>query len=237
MSGRKGIRECPVFYPTAEEFGNFEEYVLSIEPQCLEHGICKVVPPAGWRPRAAPYEDKDDMVLNGPIRQEALGHAGTYQCLNVTQKPMTIGEYKKLARLPENQPPLELGLTPEERAKEDFWQLEKKYWQGFSGKPPVYGADNFSASFFEECAGAWCVRFTARVCSSRFCMHAFHSDAHVPPLARVCVAPIPQPIRMNTRAFVVHARVCIRACVRVHASVCVCVGTYRSWTVCVWWCV
>lgn len=43
--GRKGIRECPIFYPTAEEFSNFEQYVLSIEPHCLEHGICKVVPP------------------------------------------------------------------------------------------------------------------------------------------------------------------------------------------------
>jgi hypothetical protein len=43
--GRKGIRECPIFYPTDVEFSNFEQYVLSIEPQCLEHGICKVVPP------------------------------------------------------------------------------------------------------------------------------------------------------------------------------------------------
>jgi hypothetical protein len=185
MAGRKGIRECPVFYPTAEEFSNFEEYVLSIEPQCLEHGICKVVPPAGWRPRTAPYEDKDDMVLNGPIRQEAHGHGGTYHCLNVTQKPMTIGEYKKLARLPENQPPLDPGLTPEERAKDDFWQLEKKYWQGFSGKPPVYGADNFSASFFEECAGAWCVPASTARAS---CMHPFHAElrhAHAPQCACV----------------------------------------------------
>ena len=160
VQGRRGIRECPIFYPTAEEFGNFEEYVLSIEPQCLEHGICKVVPPAGWRPRTSPYEDKDAMVLNGPIRQEAIGHSGTYQCMNVTQKPMTIGEFKKLALKEENLPPLqehELTWTPEQRAKADFWDLEKKYWQSISLKPPVYGADNFSASFFEDCAGAWSV--------------------------------------------------------------------------------
>ena len=161
-SGRKGIRECPIFYPTAEEFSNFEQYVLSIEPQCLEHGICKIVPPSGWQPRTTPYEDKDDMILNGPIRQEAIGHSGTYQCMNVTQKPMTIREYKSLALKDENLPPLELTTqTPEQRAKEDFWELEKKYWQGFAGKPPVYGADNFSASFFEDCAGAWLVLFSA----------------------------------------------------------------------------
>ena len=32
-------------------------------------------------------------ILNGPVRQEAIGHSGTYQCMNVTQKPMTIGVY------------------------------------------------------------------------------------------------------------------------------------------------
>jgi jumonji domain-containing protein 2 len=124
----------------------------------LRHGICKIVPPAGWKPREAPYEDKDSMVLNGPVRQEAMGHSGTYQCVNVTQKPMTIGEFKKLALKEENCPPLseqELCLTPERRAKTDFWELEKKYWQGFAGKPPVYGADNFSETLFEDCAGAW----------------------------------------------------------------------------------
>lgn len=157
--GRKGIRECPIFHPTPEEFSNFEKYVLSIEPQCLEYGICKVVPPVGWKPRTTPYEDLDDLVLTGPVRQEALGHSGTYQCMNVTQKPLTIGEYRMLARKEENLPPMPelLTLTPEQRAKEDFLELEKKYWQGFAGaKPPVYGADHFGhGTFFEESAGAW----------------------------------------------------------------------------------
>jgi len=246
MSGRKGIRECPVFYPTAEEFGNFEAYVLSIEPQCLEHGICKVVPPAGWRPRGGRYEDKDDMLLNGPIRQEALGRAGTYQCLNVTQKPMTVGEYKKLARLPENQPPLDPGLTPEERAKEDFWQLEKKYWQGFSGKPPVYGADNFSASFFEDCAGAWCVRFTARVCSPRFLyarvpLRRARAPARAYTLGSHTATDSHEHVRIRHACTCVHS--CMHACACLFVSVCwnskldclcvvVCLGTYRSWTLC-----
>lgn len=26
-----------------------------------------------------PYEQKDDLILNGPVRQEAIGHSGTYQ--------------------------------------------------------------------------------------------------------------------------------------------------------------
>jgi len=32
------------------------------QPQCLEYGICKIVPPSTWKPRTAPYENKDDMV-------------------------------------------------------------------------------------------------------------------------------------------------------------------------------
>jgi hypothetical protein len=98
------------------------------------------------------------------VRQEAIGHRGMFQCMNATQKPMTIGEFKKLALKDENLLPLqehELAWTPEQRAKADFWDLEKKYWQSISPKPPVYGADNFSASFFEDCAGAWSVSLCA----------------------------------------------------------------------------
>ena len=36
-TGRKGIRECPIFYPTEEEFGNFEQFVLSIEVTLRVH--------------------------------------------------------------------------------------------------------------------------------------------------------------------------------------------------------
>ena len=118
---------------------------MSIESQCVEHGICKIVPPPGWKPRVLPARraDKDNMQLNGLVRQEAIGHGGTFQCMNATQKPMTIGEFKKLALKDENL----LAWTPEQHAKADFWDLEKK---SISPKPPVYGADNFSASFFEE---------------------------------------------------------------------------------------
>ena len=154
----KGIRECPVFYPTDEEFANFEAYVRSIEPQCLEHGICKVVPPKGWTPRVTPYAAKDGMMLNAPIRQESVGHGGQFQCMNVQQKAMTIGEFKKLALKQENCPPLsEQELEVQRNSDVPFLELERRYWQGLgvSSNPPVYGADNFSETLFEDCAGAW----------------------------------------------------------------------------------
>lgn len=108
-----------------------------------------MVPPEGWKPRTAGYETHDEIVLDTPIRQEAMGKAGMYGVLMMQQKPMTIAQYRELAQKPENGPP------PLETEDPDRWELEKKYWQGFAGKPPVYGSDNHSKTLFEECSGAW----------------------------------------------------------------------------------
>jgi len=85
---RGGLRECPVFHPTIEEFSNFEQYVMSIESQCVEHGICKIVPPPGWKPRVLPARraDKDDMQLNGRLK----GPPGSPSSL-VDPRPLLAG--------------------------------------------------------------------------------------------------------------------------------------------------
>jgi histone demethylase JARID1 len=44
-----GLEDCPVFYPTAEEFKDPMAYVRSISPRAKNHGICKIVPPEGWK--------------------------------------------------------------------------------------------------------------------------------------------------------------------------------------------
>ncbi|KAG1703943.1 hypothetical protein DVH05_006950 [Phytophthora capsici] len=41
---------CPVFYPTAEEFQHPLKYISSIRHIGMQAGICKIVPPKGWRP-------------------------------------------------------------------------------------------------------------------------------------------------------------------------------------------
>ena len=44
---------APVFYPTVEEMeGNPLHYVEKIRPIAEKYGICKVVPPKGWKPNA-----------------------------------------------------------------------------------------------------------------------------------------------------------------------------------------
>jgi len=43
------IPEAPVYYPTIEEFADPIKFINSIAPQASQHGICRIVPPEGWR--------------------------------------------------------------------------------------------------------------------------------------------------------------------------------------------
>ncbi|TMW60236.1 hypothetical protein Poli38472_000278 [Pythium oligandrum] len=48
--------ECPsacVFYPTEEEFASPMAYIASIQQLAARTGICKIVPPPGWKPAFA----------------------------------------------------------------------------------------------------------------------------------------------------------------------------------------
>ena len=44
------VPEAPVFRPTLLEFSNPLAYINKIRPEAQLHGICKIVPPAGWCP-------------------------------------------------------------------------------------------------------------------------------------------------------------------------------------------
>lgn len=44
-----GIEDCPAFYPTAEEWKDPMAYVKSISDVARRYGICKIVPPEGWK--------------------------------------------------------------------------------------------------------------------------------------------------------------------------------------------
>lgn len=44
-----GLEDCPAFYPTMDEFKDPMAYVRSISTIAQNYGICKIVPPAGWK--------------------------------------------------------------------------------------------------------------------------------------------------------------------------------------------
>ena len=44
-----GLQECPVYYPTLEQWKDCMGYIDSIAPEAKAFGICKIVPPEGWR--------------------------------------------------------------------------------------------------------------------------------------------------------------------------------------------
>ncbi|ORZ22711.1 JmjC domain, hydroxylase-domain-containing protein [Lobosporangium transversale] len=45
-----GLEDAPCFYPTADEFIEPLKYIESIRPEAEKAGICKIIPPAGWKP-------------------------------------------------------------------------------------------------------------------------------------------------------------------------------------------
>lgn len=45
-----GLEHAPVYHPSIEEFAKPMEYIEMIAMEAKEYGICKIVPPEGWRP-------------------------------------------------------------------------------------------------------------------------------------------------------------------------------------------
>ncbi|XP_073180771.1 lysine-specific demethylase 4B isoform X2 [Lepidochelys kempii] len=132
------------FRPTLEEFRDFGKYVAYIESQGAHRaGLAKVIPPKEWKPRKT-YDDIDDMVIPAPIQQVVTGQSGLFTQYNIQKKPMTVGEYRRLANS-------EKYCTPRHQ---DFEDLERKYWKNLTFVSPIYGAD-ISGSLYDADVEEW----------------------------------------------------------------------------------
>ena len=72
--------DCPVFYPTLKDMeGGWESYIVGIEKRFARAGICKIIPPAGWKARKGGYDDMDGSNLTIPkaIKQSASGRVSS----------------------------------------------------------------------------------------------------------------------------------------------------------------
>ncbi|KAG2463510.1 KDM4B demethylase, partial [Polypterus senegalus] len=132
------------FRPTMEEFKDFKKYMAYIESQGAHRaGLAKVIPPPEWKPRKT-YDSIDEMVIPAPITQVVTGQSGLFTQYNIQRKPMTVGEYRKLANS-------EKYCTPRHQ---DFDDLERKYWKNLTFVSPIYGAD-ISGSLYDKGIDEW----------------------------------------------------------------------------------
>uniref|UniRef100_A0A8C3NIN2 [histone H3]-trimethyl-L-lysine(9) demethylase n=1 Tax=Geospiza parvula TaxID=87175 RepID=A0A8C3NIN2_GEOPR len=149
MAGRNQSPQNPgckimTFRPSLEEFRDFGRFIAFMESQGAHRaGLAKVIPPKEWKPRRT-YDDIDDMVIPAPIQQVVTGQSGLFTQYNIQKKPMTVGEYRRLANS-------EKYCTPRHQ---DFEDLERKYWKNLTFVSPIYGAD-ISGSLYDADVDEW----------------------------------------------------------------------------------
>ncbi|XP_045673811.1 lysine-specific demethylase 4D [Phyllostomus hastatus] len=133
-----------IFYPTKEEFNDFDKYIASIEAQGAHRaGLAKIIPPKEWKARQT-YNDISDILIAAPLQQVASGRAGVFIQYHKKKKAMTVGEYRRLANSGKYRTPPHV----------DFADLERKYWKTRPYDSPIYGAD-VSGSLFDAHTKEW----------------------------------------------------------------------------------
>lgn len=142
-------RPIPVFRPTTEEFSDFSKYVTSIEPIAEQYGICKIIPPEGWRPRISSYDDLN-IEIPCPIRQFVHGKQGVYQVVNVMEKPMTLAQFKQASEEQFAKCFPKSKREGSDAEKFDIEELERRFWKNLTFHAPLYGADMLGTLFEEE---------------------------------------------------------------------------------------
>lgn len=122
------------YHPTYEQMKDFSAFMRYVHQDGGHRaGLAKIIPPPGYKPRKAGYEDEAlyEMKITSPIRQEVSGEGGLYQQLNVIdKKKMTVRNFKRLSE--------EKHATPEYQEHRD---LERQYWRNIYTNPSIYGAD------------------------------------------------------------------------------------------------
>lgn len=181
---------APVFRPTVQEFKDPIAYLASIRDKAEPFGICKIVPPAGWRPTFAINKDKCTL----PTRIQAL-HMLQHTSANI----------EALQQAPDNK-----------RFMADYKAWLTRRGGSFKKAPQLYGQDIDLAALhtavakrggFQACcdAGAW--RTVARALQVRvmalrrrfFIALPFRSSAHnMPHRSRTAEVMLPHSCVRST---------------------------------------
>lgn len=120
------IEECPVFYPTIEEFACPIKYISSIMPRAIRFGICRIVPPEGWEnPTQVDFDSKKKFATK--LQRMSLmqeGRAmGDGQFYNVRQYEKMADEFRAKW----------IAEHHEDPSKVTYRDLENDYWKLIKG--------------------------------------------------------------------------------------------------------
>eukprot|EP00891_Asterochloris_glomerata_P004705 jgi/Astpho2/4705/e_gw1.00067.210.1_t len=134
--------------------GGWESYIVGVEKRFARAGICKIIPPAGWKARKGGYDDMDgtNIIIPKAIKQSASGRNGILRYTLLEQRPMSLSDFQKLAKAPHNQAPkkeLDALHTLEGRNA-----MERRYWKSVATLNPIYGAD-VPGSLFDPDVKQW----------------------------------------------------------------------------------
>ena len=156
---RPQVDEAPVFTPTTEEFADPMAYIASIRADAQEFGACKIIPPAGWRSRAAGSCAVPDSMNFSPrlMPIHKLMQGVGFQ----SAAPTTLGAFR--ARADEFKAALCLrhGVKPDDEAALEalFWRIVQTEHEDLVVQ---YGADldvdSHASGFGRDEAGAWNLR-------------------------------------------------------------------------------
>ena len=102
MNDLEGIPDCDVFYPTEDEFKNFEKCIEKYE-KTTKSGIIKVyykliyqvVPPKSFKARKDNYKNLE-FTIPHPIEQIVTGENGHYELVLMQKESRPLSKYRKL---------------------------------------------------------------------------------------------------------------------------------------------
>ena len=130
-----GLEDCPVFYPTVDEFKDPMAYVRSISTTAQNYGICKIVPPVGWKMpfvtdtevRQIPYFDRVGS-FNCPSGQQNFRFKTRLQRLNSIEASSRakLNFLEALYRFHQQQGNPRVSLPTINHKPLDLWLLRKE---------------------------------------------------------------------------------------------------------------
>ena len=85
----KALVEAPVFHPSEKEFNDPIEYLEKIRPKCEPYGICRIVPPATFKPECQVSDAMRFTAYNQYVHRMFRRKGPNSRHLNAIQRHLT----------------------------------------------------------------------------------------------------------------------------------------------------